>query len=312
MALLSEYALIPDVFDSTSYSSEEIGRIHLQGLKEVLLDEGLVRDLRDGAWRTVFSDNRRPWHLRGKELLKKLVAQKRFRCCPPALPNNPTTDCEWCHEALRSHQALPMGGIVATKPVADAFHRESLVASIDRLSSAPWWADRSPSVRLPRTLAAYEENLKLVLQCANSVMFIDPHLDPSRPHYREFISLLGTMVGRNPAPLIEVHRVCYFSSGRARKLIPKEEWKSRFHNAWASHLQTAGLSVEVFIWDDFHDRYLISNLVGILMPNGFDTTTNSKSITRWTRLGKKDRDDVQREFDPAKDRHTIKYRFKVP
>ena len=34
----------------------------------------------------------------------------------------------------------------------------------------------------------------------------------------------------------------------------------------------SGLSFEVFLWDDFHDRYLISDLVGILVPYGFDTT----------------------------------------
>jgi hypothetical protein len=39
MALLAEYALTPDVFDSTSYSNEEVGRIRLQHLKEVLLSE---------------------------------------------------------------------------------------------------------------------------------------------------------------------------------------------------------------------------------------------------------------------------------
>ena len=81
MALLAEYALTPDVFDSTSYSSDEVGRIQLQHLKEVLLSEGLVRDLRDGKWLALFADDGRPWHMRGKELLKKLVQQKRLRRC---------------------------------------------------------------------------------------------------------------------------------------------------------------------------------------------------------------------------------------
>ena len=42
MALLAEYALTPDVFDTTSYTSEEVCGLHLQNLKEVLLHEGLV------------------------------------------------------------------------------------------------------------------------------------------------------------------------------------------------------------------------------------------------------------------------------
>ena len=80
----------------------------------------------------------------------------------------------------------------------------------------------------------------------------------------------------------------------------------------SARLRAAGLSVEVFIWDDFHDRYLISNLVGISIPNGFDTTQDTNSVTRWTRLGRNDRDDVQREFDVARQRHTLRARFTIP
>jgi hypothetical protein len=71
------------------------------------------------------------------------------------------------------------------------------------------------------------------------------------------------------------------------------------------------LNAEVFIWDDFHDRYLISNLIGISCPNGFDTTTDQNDITTWTKLGKTDKDDVQREFDPASNKHQLKHKFKV-
>ena len=311
MPLLSEYALTPDVFDSTSYSSDEVGSIQLQYLKEVLLNEGLVRDLRDGAWRSLFANNVRPWHRRGKELLKKLITQRRLRRFPAVLTSEPCTDHEWCEEALASHERTPLIGIVTTRNVADNYDSPA-IASIDRLSSAPWWARRSPSVRLTRTVEEYRDNLRLILQCANSIMFIDPHLDPSRRRYRNFISLLNVMDSRSPAPLIEIHRVCYYGSGPNRELIEPLEWQKRFHDSWADALRHTNLSVEVFIWDDFHDRYLISDLVGISVPNGFDTTSNPNSITTWTRLGRKDRDDVQREFDPATNRHALRYKFAVP
>ncbi|NIA11682.1 MAG: hypothetical protein GWP10_18660 [Nitrospiraceae bacterium] len=310
MSLLSEYALTPDIFDSTSYSSDEIGRTHLQHLKEVLLNEGLVRDLRNGAWHSLFIDNIRPWHLRGKELLKKLITQHRLRLFPEVRDNEPTTDREWCQESLASHKIDPITGIITTSKVAANFRDKREVASIDRLSSAHWWAIQSPSVRLARTTEAYKENLKLVLRCANSIMFIDPHLDPTRKNYGEFISLLEAMYDREPAPLIEIHRVCYYGSGSRRKLFTPSEWKKRFHDEWDSRLQNVHLSVKIFIWDDFHDRYLISDLVGINVPNGFDTTKRN-SKTTWTRLGRNDRDDVQREFEDN-GRHTLRCNFTVP
>jgi hypothetical protein len=78
-------------------------------------------------------------------------------------------------------------------------------------------------------------------------------------------------------------------------------------------IKKAGLTVEVFIWDKFHDRYLISNLIGINLPHGFGISDpgTPHPITTWTRLGRKDRDDVQREFDPASGRHKLQHRFTV-
>lgn len=70
--------------------------------------------------------------------------------------------------------------------------------------------------------------------------------------------------------------------------------------------------MEVFVWDHFHDRYLISNLIGVSLPNGFDATSNVNEKTTWTRLGRDERDDVQREFDPAVGRHRLHGRFSIP
>jgi hypothetical protein len=85
-----------------------------------------------------------------------------------------------------------------------------------------------------------------------------------------------------------------------------------FRHNLTGPLTLANLSVQVFVWDDFHDRYLISNIVGISVPNGFDTTTAHNAKTTWTRLGRVDRDDVQREFDPPSGRHKLHHKFTLP
>ena len=48
------------------------------------------------------------------------------------------------------------------------------------------------------------------------------------------------------------------------------------------------------------------------MGNGFDTSRNPRDITTWNRLGRAQHDDIQREFDPASQRHTLRHRFRVP
>ena len=313
MPLLADYAVTPDVFDKASYSCDEVCRLHLREIRDVLLAEGLLRDLRDGNWSQVLREDGRDWHP-AKGLVGKMVRQGRLVKHPCFRPTAPGTDVEWCEEALACHSSLPLlGGVIVTESVKEEHKDEPIVARIDRLSMTPWWRDRSPSARLERTRADYRAHLSPVLQHANSVMFIDPHLDPALPRYRALLEVILLAAGRSPPPLIEVHRVVYHGGGRGRVLYAASDLTTRFLTAWGADLRAAGLSVEVKVWDDFHDRYLISNLVGIQVPNGFDTSNDpSQQITTWVRLGAKDRDDVQREFDPASHRHSLRYQFSVP
>lgn len=311
MALLAEYALTPDVFDVTAYNGEEVCGLHLQGLKEVLLQEGLVRDLRGGSWGKLFLDAGRPWHLRGKELLKKLVSQKRLVPAKAACPQPPDTDCDWCREALASHQLHALAGIIVTELTATPFAGNQLVSSVTRLGNAGWWRARSPSLRLPRTIAAYVDALDPFLRYANSLMFIDPHLDPSRHGYSDFDQIIHAIGPRRPAPRIEIHRVCYRGSGPSRVVLQPAEVEAAFRPSLSPALSAHGLAAEVFVWDDFHYRCLIANLAGVLLDNGFDVSGAATASTLWSRLGRDVRDDVQREFDPASHRHTLRHRFMV-
>lgn len=310
MPLLADYALTPDVFDPTSYSSGEVCALHLQAVKEILLTEGLVRDLRDGEWRQLFATNDRTWHSHGKELVKRLATQGRLRLFAPTASPSPMDDGAWCTEALVTHAIEPLsGGIITTALVKAAFEDEPLVARIDRLSSTPWWLSRSPSARLTRTIDDYRKHLDPILRCANSIMFIDPHVDPTRYGYRDFAQLLIRAGERTPPPLLEIHRVCYEGSGRGRAILTAEELEQRFREELAAPLRAAGVKVDVFVWDDFHDRHIISNLIGLVLSNGFDTGSTQAT---WARLGRAERDDVQREFDVASGRHALRARFKMP
>ena len=316
MALLADYAITPDVFDVMSYQNEEVCEARLELIRTPILSEGVVRDLRDGEWRDSFKNPARAWHRWTKELIRKLAAQGRLIRFPSVLPNPPVDDHDWCAEALDSHRVQAfIGGIIVTEPVKNVYPHEPLIARIDRLRNAQWWAARSPSVRLARTLNDYKNHLRPVLRCSNSLLFIDPHLDPLRRHYREVGELIEMAGGRHPSPRIEIHRVCYEGSGPERRFPLGDEpdyFERRFRDGISRHLRAADLQAEVFVWDNFHDRYLISNLLGVSLPNGFDTTGDPNDTTRWTRLGREDREDIQREFDPASGRHELHARFTIP
>ena len=314
MPLLADYAITPDVFDIASYPTAGECEARLDTVREAMLTEGLVRNLRDGEWGTLFESDDRPWHPRGTELVKKLEKQGRLVRHDSELSSPPVHDRDWCAEAIATHATEPLtGGIIVTKSVKDQYRKEPAVARIDRLTGAAWWSAQSPSVRLQRTPADYETQLDLVLRQSNSLIFIDPHLDPAKPGYRAFGRLLTHAGGRTPAPRIEIHRVCYEGSGRQRRFPMRDEpayFEGRFHEGLAEPLRPAGLRAEVFIWDDFHDRYLISNLIGISLSNGFDTRTNQS--TTWHRLGRMDRDAVRREFHRRTGPHELQATFRIP
>ena len=110
MPLLAEYAITPDVFDAASHSTDEVCGLHLRTIGQVMMEEGLVRDLRAGEWRALLTNHGRPWHRLAKKLVERLFTQGRLVAFPIALPTVPADDKEWCAEALAGHRWRPMTG----------------------------------------------------------------------------------------------------------------------------------------------------------------------------------------------------------
>ncbi len=185
------------------------------------------------------------------------------------------------------------------------------MGSIERLTNATWWHGRSNTVRTARNIAEYLAALSPVLLNSNSLMFIDPHLDPSQHRYNDFSQLLTQASQQAVKPVIEIHRVCYVGSGANRSIVSNDDWVNTFEHHLNPLVQRHNLTAEIFIWSDFHDRFLISDIVGIGMTNGFDVSGDAAANTTWSRLGRDVRDDVQREFDPNSHRRTLRHRFRI-
>jgi hypothetical protein len=209
---------------------------------------------------------------------------------------------------MLSHKRLSLSAIVSTRVVCNQLSDETPSCCAETIDESTWWQSRCASVRLRRTITDYLKCLELVLRNSNSLMFIDAHLDPSRDNYAEFGRLLEGIRHQKPTPKIELHCVCYQGSVKNRNFPKIEEFKDRFSKLGPL---LRPIQAEVFVWDDFHDRYLISNLMGISLPNGFDTSKDANQKTTWTALSPQDRDDIQREFDPALKRHYLHHRFPI-
>lgn len=311
--MLREIAITPDVFLDSSYSSEELPQLYMQILKEPLLHEVLVRDLHNGDWYKFLIEHLGTWTPKAKELISKLRKQNRLKQFSAVNAPIPGSDTEWCKEAVDSSTQKAIESVITTSATKSQYARNNLVSGIESVYSSLWWLNRSTSLRLNRTIGNYKQRLGNILSHANSVLFIDPYLDPEVTRYRCFAELLDICKGTNKTCLIEVHRVCYEGSGAHRRIIDKAEWERRF-NTLRSAIQGQKVKVNVFIWDDFHDRYLVSNIAGIQMSNGYDEDSRRDNETTWSRMGRQTLNDVWREFDTNEgvavdNRHTLQGHF---
>ncbi|WP_295399676.1 hypothetical protein [uncultured Thiocystis sp.] len=308
--MIDEYVLTPDVFDRSSYSRPDYIDMCLPYLKDVLYNDALVRDLRDGDWSKWCSEPTRlgSSHRLAKEILRKLKQRNRLRSFPRQSSGSSPNAVDWCQEALASHLKSPLTGVIVTYSEKRNFNAEPMIASIEKLPGCNWWQARSCSAMLERTTESFLGALQKILDCANSLMFIDPNLDPTN-NYSEFFRLLEPLQRRMPRPRIELHRSFCLGDGRHRRILSQPQGTELF-KPLDEKLKFFGLRAEVHFWQDFHARFLITDLIGILAEAGFDTTL-TKQRTTWARLSSVDRDKIQRDFDPAVRPGDLKFQFPI-
>lgn len=315
--MLHEIAITPSVFYRETYAHPDVCDAHMQGIREPLLEYLMIRDLRVGVWSAELKSRFEAMSMPAKELLKKCIKRGRFKFAPAALAASPTDSNGWCDEAIASHAQHALAGILACPAVKATHAANPLIASVDSRFAASWWqqcvvASHPDGPRVARNMPAYLARLGNILGSANHIIFADPHIDPTRVGYREFELLLkATARGGAPRPIVEIHRVRYEGSGTHKNFVDKAEWEQRFRDSLHAQLSAVGVTIEVFVWDRDHDRHLISNLLGLHVGNGFDTTADPQAVSTWTRLSSHDRDIVQRDYDPQARGAALYHRFKV-
>ena len=310
--MLPEIALSPAIFRSDAYASSSIADVCLGTMYRPLLEECVVRNLQRGAW-SQFTSSQSALHIKARELLKKLAAKNRLIIHDFSTGNTPHTDEEWENEAIASYQQDGLAGLIFDSQAKEQRHKENpLVSCPERLHSTPFWRDRPCSCRVSRTVTEYRKVIDPLLRCANSLAFIDPHLDPEKPQYRDFLQILlhPVLLGRSIRPTIEIHRVAWRGNGNDLRPVV-QELQSVFSTNWSRPLRENGLKLEVFLWDKFHDRFLATNLVAMSWSNGFDTTSDQSARVTISRIDRADLDSLQKEFDQNSAVHKLVNRFTI-
>jgi hypothetical protein len=294
MKLLPEFALIQDIFEG---SPREV-RLVIGLLREKLLNEGLVRDLHGGVWSKAL--DRLAQSAQSPEVRKMigglyvyLRKQKRLVRREEYASVVPRDPLAWCHEALADHRADPVEAIIAGNDTASKC-KEPVVRSIDEV------LDRGDEFRPARSLRVLQQLndqarcLHGVLTHARWVALIDPYLDPEHRDYSHIPQLLKS--ARNARKDLQLHREAKYGPTRESRVITKEnDWRQIF-GKWDAEFRREGLSVQVFIWGDFHNRYLVSNLASLKLGKGFGVSRDPKAFDHWARLDSNTCEGLEREF----------------
>ena len=231
--MLHEIAITPDVFLPRGYDPPQLCDACTEGLHRAILEWCIVRDLRAGEWKQFLRERRDEMPFRTRALWKCLLKAGRLCQSRSILPVPPTADTDWCQEALQLHGTTPCLGILASSATKSAFQQDRIVASVQTRTSSDWWEDlesgHPDGSTTKRSFADYGSRIRPLLNAARSLMFVDAHLDPTRPGYSRFLDMIGPALDRPvPKPRIEIHRCCYEGSGQQRRIIDAREWERRF------------------------------------------------------------------------------------
>lgn len=310
MSLVMEISLIPDILDITTYQNVSVGNALLCNVLSEIYQDGIVSNLRNGDWYNyVLTCKTRNWFPNAISILKSLHINNRIKDRPPRLNTFQFDDEHWCLEAISLASTHSLQGIICAQAVFNRIGVHPKLTCISGLHATPWWNNRIRSIRVNHNLADYQQHLEPIIMCSNSLMIIDRFLDPSETRYKRLITLIESICSGGYVPRIELHRVEYRGNNRG-DVRTHVYWENRFRMGLSTLSPTFKRNIEVFVWDHFHDRYLITDIIGIHSGSGFDIK-NNKPATRWSKLDNSARDDMQFEFDPASPIHILKHRFHI-
>lgn len=168
---------------------------------------------------------------------------------------------EWIKNALLSHKQKPFHAIISDEKYKGTYCADE----IDDLTDI-WKVDTNlPIRRKPQDLV---ECFKPFFNLTHDIIFVEPHFDPGTPKwYKAFQYYLSKMFedGKRYRK-IEIHTSAKIES-------------EHFANAFKSKFEKViidGYEITVFMWDriddneNFHPRYLLSEIGGIRIDYGFD------------------------------------------
>jgi hypothetical protein len=310
--MLSEVSISPSLLFSESYGSDYAHKLGMGVLRSALLETALTHNLWNGSFA---SDTYRNPNISaaGKKLLQAMKQRNRLVETPPAASTEqkPSDPISWTREAVSSHRGgAPVCSILACAAVKRVFADE---ATVEDLADTDEWTEKvnRRSWLPPLNAEEYLSLMRPVVSNARHLKLVDAYFNPRSSTYADFTGGLVTLITHRSQRLAKP--VMEFHSGHLsedKRLMPQQEVRDRYAPL-SSALRDLGLTADVTIWSDLHDRYLLTDLGAYVLGNSLTSSKDFDKRNTWARLDEKDANELNTLYTPEVRPNKVVYRLTI-
>jgi hypothetical protein len=173
----------------------------------------------------------------------------------------------WVTNAVNQHSAKPFRAIITIEKTS-----ESHLLTADDVDETNLQWQVPTNVLVKRTAEAMADAVRPLLEISSEIIFVDPYFDPEK---RRFRRPLERFVEHLVASRREIKRIEMHFRDHDTSLFFNDAFKQTCDSK-LSGILPAGLELRLVRWREreggkrFHDRYILTNIGGLLFPTGLD------------------------------------------
>ena len=291
--MLYDFSCTPQVFSEKTLDSSESHFHFLVMFLQGILSNGMLADLNNGDWRKAVLQNINQLNTRHKDLISTLfksIKDQNLIVGHPKASIKANTEDEWIDVADISNQKKPFFSIVSTD---DITNKKSTLEEV--LLSQHWMNDRSRNSYVQQDKTTMREQLGEILGYARIVRLIDPYFS-MRKNYQITLNIVADLLrkqrGNRQKGTIEIH--IKYEAGKTDSADFIREWERLSREIFREYGHICSLSQWEDINKQWHDRWIITDQVGVQVGAGLDIRSHGKST--WTKLEYNVLSDILKEY----------------
>jgi hypothetical protein len=266
--MLFEYAVEPRAIGSTwqnfRYLIEKFG-----------FDRGrLISQFPNDWFKEVYAASVAMKDVERKRFVETLKRAQRCKVIRSGRRYDPSLG-NWLKNAVAQHNVVPFHAIIAeVNPTALAD-----VISVDEVDDAHPLMVSAHTWEVERVGKALAQAMAPLLTSAHRVLFVDRFFDISKSRYRETLKSCLDVLTANGAG--RAHCEIHFCDHDSR---PPADLLERDAGRWLKGILPVGTSITLFSWkeridgEDFHARYLLTDVGGISVDAGFSAEGGHQKV----------------------------------